>query len=108
MRLSTVAIAAVCATLATLVVTAPAQAIGNNRAVERSCGKNYVSSGIRSTGRSWAMTQKQSGTCAGPAERCARAAQRLPDPAQVRHQPRGVHHRERPCGIRPALGLRCV
>ncbi|MDG5802511.1 hypothetical protein P9869_07535 [Streptomyces ossamyceticus] len=50
--------------IAPLLVATDAQALGNNRTVERSCGKNYVSSGF--TGRqSWAQTSKSSGDCAG-------------------------------------------
>jgi hypothetical protein len=41
--------------IAPLLASTDAQALGNNRTVERSCGKNYVSSGF--TGRqSWAQT----------------------------------------------------
>lgn len=49
-------------------LAAPAHALGNNRAVNRSCGTNYVSSGHNGTageGHSWAQTTRQSGNCAG-------------------------------------------
>ncbi|SES08747.1 hypothetical protein SAMN05216188_121115 [Lentzea xinjiangensis] len=64
---SVVAIAAMAAG-AVLFTATPASALGNNRTVERSCGKNYVSSGHNgstTTGHSWAQTKRQSGTCAG-------------------------------------------
>jgi hypothetical protein len=47
-----------------LVAAPGAEALGNNRSVTRSCGKNYVSSGFNSP-KSWAQTKKESGTCAG-------------------------------------------
>lgn len=44
----------------------PAAALGNNRTVERSCGKNYVASGYHGPGNySWVETVKQEGDCAG-------------------------------------------
>lgn len=42
----------------------PALALGDNRTVERSCGKNYVASGFDGTNY-WAQTQRVSGTCQG-------------------------------------------
>ncbi|MFD5328389.1 hypothetical protein [Streptomyces sp. NPDC127092] len=50
--------------VAPLLAATDAQALGNNRTVERSCGKNYVSSGFTGS-KSWAQTAKSSGTCAG-------------------------------------------
>ncbi|MET8216971.1 hypothetical protein [Streptomyces hirsutus] len=69
-RTRTTALAAVAAAvaLAPLLIATDADALGNNRAVGRSCGTNYVSSGHNGTateGHSWAQTTKQSGTCAG-------------------------------------------
>lgn len=43
----------------------PAQALGNNRDVTRSCGKNHVSSGRYSTTNAWAQTTKVDGNCSG-------------------------------------------
>ncbi|PJE95453.1 hypothetical protein CUT44_22840 [Streptomyces carminius] len=47
-----------------LVAAPGAEALGDNRTVTRSCGKNHVSSGLNN-GKSWAQTEKESGTCAG-------------------------------------------
>lgn len=41
------------------------EALGNNRTVTRSCGKNYIASGSNSTYSAWAVTQKTSGSCQG-------------------------------------------
>ena len=41
-----------------------AQAVGNNRVVDRSCGSNYIASG-GSNGHYWAQTEKRSGSCDG-------------------------------------------
>jgi hypothetical protein len=43
----------------------PADALGNNRFVQRSCGRNWVSSGFRADGYNWAATETAAGTCAG-------------------------------------------
>lgn len=51
--------------LSVTMLPATAFGLGNNRAVSRSCGENYVSSGYVSSGYSWAKTQKQNGSCAG-------------------------------------------
>ena len=52
-------------TIAALMPALPAQALGNNREVSRSCGRNYVSSGRYSSTRAWAQTTKVAGSCAG-------------------------------------------
>jgi hypothetical protein len=43
----------------------PAQALGNNRNVNRSCGVNYVASGSYDEDTAWAQTTKVSGNCSG-------------------------------------------
>lgn len=48
-----------------LLPVSPALALGNNRTVERSCGKNYVSSGLHNNEYFWAQTEKRDGNCAG-------------------------------------------
>ncbi|MFE0254794.1 hypothetical protein [Streptomyces sp. NPDC059010] len=54
------------AVLGALLLATPAEALGDNRTVERSCGKNYVASGYwSSSDTSWAQTKRQSGTCQG-------------------------------------------
>jgi hypothetical protein len=68
LRLPVVAAAAVVVALPLL--ASPAQALGNNRTVERGCGKNWVASGHNGPsgggrGHSWAQTKKVSGTCKG-------------------------------------------
>ncbi|OKK06153.1 hypothetical protein AMK26_08780 [Streptomyces sp. CB03234] len=50
--------------VAPVLVATDAQALGNNRTVNRSCGSNYVSSGFTGS-YSWAQTTKSSGDCAG-------------------------------------------
>jgi hypothetical protein len=50
--------------IAALLPASPAMALGNNRTVTRSCGKNYVASGFNGTNY-WAQTQRVSGTCEG-------------------------------------------
>lgn len=42
-----------------------AQAIGNNRDVSRSCGKNHVASGLVNSTTAWAQTTRVSGDCTG-------------------------------------------
>jgi len=67
---SRLAVKAASALLATVTAVAlapavPAQALGNNRTVTRSCGTNYVASGRYSNTNAWAQTTKASGDCAG-------------------------------------------
>ena len=51
---------------ATLMSATNAEALGNNRVVNRSCGSNYVASGYSSGGGYyWVETSKNSGDCAG-------------------------------------------
>jgi len=67
-RISAVFAIAALTTGAAVFTASPASALGNNRTVERSCGKNYVSSGQNGSateGHSWAQTKRQEGTCAG-------------------------------------------
>jgi len=67
-RLSVLAVATVFSVFAVLLLATPAQALGDNRTVERGCGKNYVASGHNGSaaeGHSWAQTTRQSGDCRG-------------------------------------------
>ena len=48
-----------------LVPAQSAQALGNNREVSRSCGRNWVASGSYSSTHAWAVTSKLSGNCSG-------------------------------------------
>lgn len=63
-RLSKVAATGVLAVLVSTLAAPSAEALGNNRAVSRSCGTNYVSSGFTGS-YNWAQTRKQSGDCSG-------------------------------------------
>lgn len=51
--------------IAPMIAASEAQALGNNREVERHCGTNRVSSGFDADKKFWAQTVKASGTCAG-------------------------------------------
>jgi hypothetical protein len=70
MRRSSLRVGIACAA-ASLGLVAPfmavggADALGNNRVVNRSCGSNYVSSGSWGSNGAWAQTERNSGTCAG-------------------------------------------
>lgn len=63
--MSLAAIAAAVAVVGAMLPAAPAQAIGNNREVSRSCGTNWVASGRYSSTFAWAETSKVSGSCSG-------------------------------------------
>ncbi|UGY94637.1 hypothetical protein [Streptomyces gobiensis] len=68
LRLTTLAAVTAAVAFAPLIVATDADALGNNRTVKRSCGRNYVASGHNGSatqGHSWAQTTKQSGTCKG-------------------------------------------
>ena len=58
-------VVAISAIAMALMPTLPAQAIGNNRSVNRSCGSNFVASGRYSSTTAWAQTTKESGNCSG-------------------------------------------
>lgn len=65
-RPSLLVVATVSSVFAILLLTSPAQALGDNRIVKRSCGENAVSSGyIPERKVSWAETRHHSGDCPG-------------------------------------------
>jgi hypothetical protein len=64
LKISMPAMATVSSVFAVLLLATPAQALEDNRNVERGCGTNHVSSGYNGQ-YSWAQTTRVSGDCQG-------------------------------------------